>query len=114
MLVEGLRLDDRDGVVGPVAQYVVGALLLPAPRLAADEDDAAVREGALLVDGMGLVIPARLLELGHNELATGVGLCQPHQACLSGQLGGTFSCVSRASYSAHIQEPTPSHSRWFQ
>ena len=71
-LVAGLGLDDREGEIAGVAEEVIGAATGLARRLVAADDDAAVGEIALLGDGMWRGVPARGLELRHDELAAGV------------------------------------------
>src|SRR6185436_15674135 len=74
-LIGGLRLDDRDRIVGPIAQDVVGTLLPAAPRLASDEDHSTIGEGALFVYGVRRALPACRLQARNNEFSASVGFC---------------------------------------
>lgn len=74
MSIPRLGLHHGNREIGAVAQNIVRALLLAPAGLATDEDDPAIRERPLLVDGMGPVVPPRLLQLRDDKFAAGVGL----------------------------------------
>ena len=78
MLVARLGFDHGDGEVGTVAQQVIGAFLLSAAGRATGEKNPPLGKGALLVDGVRRVIPARGLKLGNDEFAAGIGFVQWH------------------------------------
>lgn len=59
-----------------VRAFAAGAERRLADEVFADGNDAAVRDGALLRDGVRLVVPADGLQPGDDELAAGVGLIQ--------------------------------------
>ena len=67
-----LRLDHGESEILAVAQQVVGPPATAPPRLAPHEENPPVREGPLLLDGMGCVVPAGSLEPGNDEEAASV------------------------------------------
>jgi hypothetical protein len=66
--VFGLGLGDGDGKIAGVTEQVICAFALFTLSLAAAHDDPAIGETALLGDGMRVGVPARSLELRHDEL----------------------------------------------
>lgn len=71
----GLRLDNCNRVIGPIAQDVVSALLLAAAWLATDEHHATIGESTLFLDRTRRIVPAGSLQAGDNQLATGICFC---------------------------------------
>ncbi len=60
-------LNDREQEIPRVAEEIIRAFS-PAPGGTIPvDDDAAVSERALFCDGVGFVIPARCLKLGHDK-----------------------------------------------
>ena len=76
-LVGGLGLDDGEREVARVAQQVVHALGWPADEPLARRHDAPVGDRALLGNRVRLDLPARSLQLGDDELSTGVSFVHP-------------------------------------
>jgi len=73
LLVARLGFNDRDWVVGPVPEDVVGTLLLAPSRRTGNERHPSVGKGSLLVDRVRRVIPPRTLQQWNDQLAAGVG-----------------------------------------
>ena len=73
-----LGFEDGQREIALVTQEVIHAAGRLADKALAHRHDAAVRDGALLGDGMRLAVPACGLQPGHNELSAGVGFGQRH------------------------------------
>ena len=79
--VFGLGLGDGDGKIPGVAEEVIGALGFAPLGFVAADDNPAIRERALLGDGMRFVVPARRLKFRHHELPACVRfVCHPIEA----------------------------------
>ena len=74
VFVIGFGLDYGEQEVPGVAEQVISAFPWATPGGLALGDNAASREVALFGDGVWIVIPAGLLQKGHDELAACVGL----------------------------------------
>jgi hypothetical protein len=71
-LYAAFAFDDRDRVVGPIAQDIVGTFLAAALRLTTDKGHAAIGESALFVDGVARAFPACRLQSRNNEFSTDI------------------------------------------
>jgi hypothetical protein len=72
-LVGCLGFDHGERKIASVAQQVVDAPWRLANEACASRDDPAIGDGSLLGNGVRIVVPARLLEQGNDELPAGVG-----------------------------------------
>ena len=105
-----LCLDHRESNVGTVPQEVVGAFPATTARLATNEDDTAIGESALFMDGVRRGDPSGSLKARGNIHTTGVGL-GVHWASV-------FRCSKAFSldrFAIHTQrsEPSPRQSGAF-
>ena len=116
MAVSGLGLYHGNREVGVVAQNIVRALLLAPAGPAADEDDPAIGERPLLIDGMRPVVPACFLQLRDDKFAAGIGLvhrCTPKPTYADSATRG-WPVVAEAAGEANDQTLTarPTRSIW--
>src|SRR5204863_198409 len=71
--VSSLRLDDGDRKVAGVAEKIIGPLLAPAMGQTPCNDNPTISEGLLLREGVRIVIPARVYQLGEDVFPAGIG-----------------------------------------
>ncbi|WP_242467370.1 hypothetical protein [Thiocapsa imhoffii] len=68
----GLGLDHRDRKITGVEQNIIGALAIAANGLAGDDLDPPIREGLLLGDQMGRILPAGFAQSRRDEYPAGI------------------------------------------
>jgi hypothetical protein len=73
-LVAGLGLDHGKRKVSRITQKIVHPLRRLADKTFANGNDALIRDGALLGDGMGFVIPPSRLQVWDDEFSASIGL----------------------------------------
>lgn len=71
LLEIGLRFNNGDGKIRPIAEEIVGSFLLAADRAVAGHNDTAIGESTLLVDV--IVRPTRRVELREDVFPTSIG-----------------------------------------